>query len=47
VQDKIVEEYVELSLGPLLEDFTAKASALLYCTFPGISEPASGINTTS
>jgi hypothetical protein len=30
-QNKIVEEYVE---GPLIEEFTAKASALLYYTFP-------------
>jgi hypothetical protein len=35
VQNKILEEYVEGSLGPLIEEFTAKASALLYYTFPG------------
>jgi hypothetical protein len=33
VQDKIVEKYVELSVGPLIEVFTAKASTLLCCTF--------------
>jgi hypothetical protein len=34
VQDKILEEHVELSVGPLIKVSTAKASALLYCTSP-------------